>query len=82
MDFWGSSYFAEYSTLSNASGDWGIFFRILFSDEAAEQRLREAVRRVEAKISEKFDFPGLGVLAYFDFRSQSEQAFLKDKDWM
>jgi hypothetical protein len=64
------------------SGDWGIFFQVMISDEAGEKRLREVTRNVERQLSEKFDFPSLGVFAYHEYRSPSEQAALNDPSWV
>lgn len=64
------------------SGDWSIFFRILLSDEASrEHNLRGIAAQVEQRLSEKIDFPALGIFAYFNFRSQSEQAELREPAW-
>ncbi len=64
------------------SGDWGIFFQVMLSDEAGEKRLQKVTLNVERQISEKFDFPSLGVFAYYEYRGVSEQAKLKDPSWV
>src|SRR5437660_1577640 len=43
------------------SGDWGIFFRVLLSDEASGGRLWGVTRGVESRLSELIDFPSLGL---------------------
>jgi hypothetical protein len=64
------------------SGDWAIFFRVLVSDEVAESgRLREVARRVESSLTQRLDFSLLGLLAYFNFRTVSEQAALREPSW-
>jgi hypothetical protein len=67
----------------DATGVAAIFFRVLLSDPASrEDRLYETTQRISQKIlstvkpTEKF-----GVEAYFNFRSSSEQAKLKDPAW-
>jgi hypothetical protein len=63
------------------SGDWGIFFRVLLSDEASAKRLREVTNGVVSRMSEAIDFPSLGVFAYYNFRSRSEQDSLREEAW-
>jgi hypothetical protein len=64
------------------SGDWAIFFRILLSDEASQrQNLRDITGRVSEMISSRVDFSAMGILPYFTFRSQSEQAKLLEPAW-
>jgi len=64
------------------SGDWSIFFRVLLSDEASrENNLRRVTKQVVGKISERLDFSGLGLIPYFNFRSQSEQAEMREPAW-
>jgi len=60
---------------------WAIFFRIVLSDDAAEDRLRESTNSVERRLDERLNFPALGVLAYHNYRSESEQADLQEEDW-
>ncbi len=62
-------------------GDPAIFFRILLSDHASkESRLSKVTRRIETAILERLNLPD-SLHSYFDFRSKSEQAELKDKSW-
>jgi hypothetical protein len=67
----------------DSTGAAAIFFRILLSDQASrEDRLYETTQRISRRIldivkpMEKF-----GMEAYFNFRSASEQAKLKDLVW-
>lgn len=67
-------------------GDWqeapSIFFRVVLSDAASVRgRLRDASSRVEAGIRAKLDFDSMGLHDYYNYRSQSECAAMKDKDW-
>jgi hypothetical protein len=63
------------------SGQWAIFFRVVLSDDAAKHRLRETARKVESRLAEGLDFQELGVFAYHNFRSESEQAALREEAW-
>ncbi len=73
----------RYALTLDSTGTAAIFFRVLLSDEASrEDRLYETTQRISRKIidivkpMEKF-----GMEAYFNFRSASEQAKLKDAAW-
>ena len=65
------------------SGDPSIFFRIVLSDPASrEDRLAEVARRVENALIKRLNpMVRWGLIPYFNFRSQSEQAELKEKAW-
>ena len=63
------------------SGQWAIFFRAVLSDEAAKQRLREVATNVVWRLGERLDFAALGVFPYHNFRSESEQAALREEAW-
>jgi hypothetical protein len=63
------------------SGQWAIFFRIVMSDEAATLRLREVATKVVWRLAERLDFAALGVFPYHNFRSESEQATLREEAW-
>ena len=63
------------------SGDWAIFFRVLLSDEAIEGRLREVAKQVVSGLEERLDFRSMGVFAYYNFRTVSEQAALQEEAW-
>ena len=72
----------RYNIGSDWTGDSSIFFRILLSDEASrEERLAEVADRVESRLLEALKPAELGLLAYFSFRSQSEQADLREEAW-
>jgi hypothetical protein len=62
-------------------GQWAIFFRVLLSDEAAQNMLKEVATRVVWRTSERLDLPSLGLFPYFDFRSESEQAKMHEPSW-
>lgn len=64
------------------SGDWAIFFRVLLSDDASDgANLHDVAREVDRTMSDKIDFPAMGVFAYFNFRSESEQAVMQEPAW-
>jgi len=63
------------------SGQWAIFFRIVLTDDAARNRLREIRTSVVRGLAQQLDFPGMGVFPYHNFRSLSEQAMLQEPAW-
>ena len=72
----------RYEVGEDWSGDWAIFFRVLLSDEASQgSNLRDVTTQVVERISELLDFTSMGIHAYYNFRSQSEQAELREPAW-
>jgi hypothetical protein len=72
----------RYSIDSDWSGDQAIFFRIMLSDEAARRsRIRPLTRRVEAALAEQVDPVAHDYLFYYNYRSRSEQARIKEPAW-
>ena len=63
------------------SGEWAIFFRVVLADDAAKHRLREVATKVVWGLAQQLDFPGMGVVPYHNFRSESEQAALQEPAW-
>ena len=64
------------------TGEWAIFFRVLLSDDASEPKnLREIAPQVVQKMSDRLDLAVLGMFPYFNFRSEAEQALLKEPSW-
>lgn len=63
------------------SGQWAIFFRVVLSDEAARSRLKHVVKEVVSRLSSRLDFLSLGVFPYHNFRSETEQAELREEAW-
>lgn len=66
--------------------DWmgfaSIFFHIVLTDHASRPaRLREVAQRVELYLMNALGTDENGVHAYFNFRSQSEVARMKDPAW-
>jgi len=73
-------------------GDPAIFFRVLLSDAAAKKLVdaviarrddaRDLPKKVEDAMDKQVDPLGKwGLFPHFNYRSVSEQAYLKDKDW-
>src|SRR5580693_9276740 len=73
--------YIRYDVALDWSQQWAIFFRVVLSDEAGKQRLREITTQVVWRLSARLDLPNLGLLPYFDFRSESEQAALNQPEW-
>lgn len=66
----------------DSTGEISLFFRIVISDDAAKpNRLRDSTQRIIAKVSKEIKADELGLESYFNFRSRSEQAALKDPFW-
>ena len=63
------------------SGDPAIYFRVVLSDEAGRQRLMEVADEVVRRLAERLDFQSMGLYAYHNFRSVSEQAVLREEAW-
>ena len=66
--------------------DWrdehSLFFRIVISDAASSPaRLRETTQKIIAKILREIKAEELGLQTYFNFRSKSAQAKLRDPFW-
>jgi hypothetical protein len=71
----------RYTVDNDWSGDPAIFFWITLSDEAAHPAiLSQTARRIRNVITHQLDPAGQwGLIPYFNFRSQSEQAKLKEE---
>jgi hypothetical protein len=64
------------------SGDWAVFFRVLLSDQASDERnIGDVARRVRDRMDERLNRSELDMFTYFNFRSQSEQAKRRDPAW-
>jgi len=71
----------RYEIGTDWSGDWAIFFRVVLSDEASKQRLRDVATQVVHELAGRLDFPALDLCPYHNFRSESEQAALREEAW-
>jgi hypothetical protein len=63
------------------SGDDAVYFRILISDDAARTRLRETRAKAVSILESALDLQALGFFVYYNVRSESEQAALREKSW-
>src|ERR1017187_1830389 len=65
------------------SGEPAIFFRIVLSDRASRRdQLLNATNQIETAIDQRLQpIEQWGVLPYFRYRSQSEQALLEEEAW-
>jgi hypothetical protein len=63
------------------SGDDAVYFRILISDDAAETRLRETFKKTVSMLDSFLNLETLGFFVYYNVRSESEQAALREKSW-
>jgi len=71
-----------YSLTVDWQGEQSLFFRIVISDTASSpERLRETTQRIIAKVSQEIKSEELGLQTYFNFRSKSEQAMLRESFW-
>lgn len=71
-----------YSFTMDWTGEQSLFFRILISDSAsAPNRLRQTTQRIIAKVLHEIKAEELGLQTYFNFRSKSEQATLREPFW-
>jgi hypothetical protein len=73
----------RYTLGDDWSGDPAVFFRIVLPDDASTRdRLLSATNDIEAAIVQRIEpLEQWGVLPYFNFRSQSEQAQLNEPAW-
>jgi hypothetical protein len=66
--------------------DWcgkdALFFRVVLSDDAAANRLREVVNSVMRRLGGYSLGLGLGVFGYINVRSESECKKLNEAEWM
>ena len=71
-----------YSYETDWTGEYSLFFRILLSDSAsAPNKLRQTTQKIMAKILNEVKAEELGLPTYFNFRSESEQAGLREAAW-
>jgi hypothetical protein len=71
----------HYTLENDWSGDPGIFFWVVLTDDASKpEKLRTTKAAFMNLINKKVDLRGVwGLIPYFNFRSVSEQANLKDE---
>ncbi len=66
--------------------DWSdhaaIYFRVILSDEASRRdRLEDVAKKVRKTLTDELGLANLEHIPYFKFRSQSEQAELREAAW-
>ena len=72
----------RYDIALDSTDKEAIYFRVLLSGDASrEERRREVTGRVRAELSKKLKLEELGLMWYPSFRSESEQAMMKDPAW-
>ena len=65
------------------SGEDAVFFRVVLKDTATKRsQLREVAKRVSSIVLDEVKPQELGLQSYFNFRSESEQAELKEEAWV
>jgi hypothetical protein len=65
------------------TGDWAIFLRVVLSDAVVRKRnWFKIAQQAEAHLREKLPSDELGVIPYFNFRSQAETEEMPEKAWM
>ena len=73
--------YIRYDVGEDWSGDWGIFFRVVLSDDASRSDLHQVTSDVARMMTELVDFNAMGVIPYFNFRSQSELSEFREPAW-
>jgi len=73
--------YIRYDIGQDWSGEWAVFFRVMLSDDVFRDRLGDIVTRVMWRTTDRLDLPNLGLFPYFNFRSESEQAKLREPAW-
>jgi len=71
-----------YSLAEDWTGQHSLFFRVILSDNASSpHRLPETTQRVSSRILSEIHAHELGLQTYFNLRSESEQAKLREPAW-
>lgn len=71
-----------YSFAEDVYGNVSLFFRVLISDQAAAPaHLRKTTQRIISKVLQEIKAEDPQLQTYFNFRSRSEQALLKEAAW-
>jgi hypothetical protein len=71
-----------YTFAEDVQGNSSLFFRIVISDAGSmPAKLRQTTQRIIAKVLHEIKAEELGLQTYFNFRSKSEQATLRDPIW-
>jgi hypothetical protein len=70
-----------YSIVLDWKDEYSVFFRIVIPDQASPDRLRETTQRMIDKVMHEIKAHEFGIQTYFNFRSESEQAMLREPSW-
>ena len=74
--------YIRYSVGQDWKGEWALFFRAVLADEVSTGTpLSDITSQVIWRMTGRLNLPELGLFPHFDFRSESEQAELKEPDW-
>jgi hypothetical protein len=73
----------RYNFDTDSTGEPSIFFRIVLTDAASrEDKIAEVARRIEKILDDDLHiYENWGLLSYFSFRSESEQAQRHEPEW-
>jgi hypothetical protein len=73
----------RYHIAPDWTDEWAIFFRVVTSDDAADDARRRAAfnNQVRGRIMDELDLPNLGLWPHFDFRTESDLAETNDPEW-
>jgi hypothetical protein len=73
----------RYNIGADTSGEPAIFFHIVLSDNASrEEQLADVTDRAAALLFEELrPYENWGLIPYFSFRSESEQALRNEPEW-
>ena len=71
----------RYSLGEDEIGMAAIFVRLIFTDEACKSKMLQNFRKAQIQILKRVKPYDFGRLAYFNVRSVSEQAKLKEPEW-
>jgi hypothetical protein len=72
----------RYNFGNDWTGDPSVFFKIVLSDDASrEKNVGEVADRVEQTLRNEIKIEELGIHFYFNYRSLSETAQLKEAAW-
>jgi hypothetical protein len=71
-----------YAFAEDVQGNISLFFRIVISDTVSRPaKLRETTQGIITRVLKEIKAEELGLQTYFNFRSKSEQAVLRDPFW-
>jgi hypothetical protein len=80
-DLWPSIVRIKYSIELDWNGEWGIFFKVVLADRAIRNVRENLTFSLLQRLGERLNWEQLGVIPYFNYRSESEQAELREPAW-